>query len=331
MRRQPLGRRQVGRLVAVQYGRHHFTLAAQREFEVGEQAPNIGALGAEVLARHGVDGGAAEIRTEYRIAAGEIFELESHVHGMRLPGKEDDGLLVSIGAIDLGQFALLAGFDQLEVTQPELVLLEHFQDQAIAVIAGFDAVNGIAKCRGEALDVAEVLEPRLIGVRRHRQGVLGAEQIGTHHRHGPVGLVRLAVGFLSRHPVAEKDIDILVLHRGESHRDGQHGNARRIADAAQQPPGQRRGRRDIGPAHIRKTHGPAARRLRARRCGAGARRGMWRRSATRSRAGGTARSEGSARTGRSARRVLRAAPRAVRSARHATGSAPCGGEAPRDA
>ena len=174
------GRRGLGLLVAIQDGRHHLALAAQGEVEVRRAGgPMFGHSRAVALAGHGVDRRAAEIRAEHRVAAGQILDVEAHVHGMRLPGEEHDGLLVAHGALDLRQHALLARLDQLEVAEAELVLLDHLQHQPVAVVAGLDAVDRAVERGGEAVDVVEVLEARVIGVGRHREGVLGALEIGA--------------------------------------------------------------------------------------------------------------------------------------------------------
>ena len=146
-----------GCFMPVQDRRHHFALAAQGELQIGEQAADVGAFGAVALAGHGINRRAAVIGAEQLIAAGEVFQVEAHVHGMRFPGQEHDGLLVAVGALHLRQHALFAGLDQFEAAQAELILLEHFQHMPVAVVAGFDAVDRVVERGSEALNVLEVL------------------------------------------------------------------------------------------------------------------------------------------------------------------------------
>jgi hypothetical protein len=97
-------------------------------------------------------------------------------------------------------------------------LLQHLQDQAVAVVARLDAVNLVVQSSAEPFDIVEVVKTRRIRIGRHGEGVLGALEIGTDHHHGTVGEIGCAVGFLRGHPVAEEHIDVFVLHRRERHR-----------------------------------------------------------------------------------------------------------------
>ncbi len=272
VRLQPLRRRDLGLLVAIQDAGHHLALAPQREGEIREQTAHVRALRAVALARHGVDRRAAEVRTEHRVPAGQIFQIEAHVHGVGLPREKHDGLLVPHGAFDLGQLALFARLDQLEVPKAELVVLDHLEDQPIAVVAGLDAVDGPVQLGGEAVDIVEVLEPQGLRIRRHGQRVLGAFKIRTNDDHRAVGVVGGPIGDLGRHPIAEEDVDVVVLDRREGHRHGQHGDRRGVPDVAEELCGERGGRGHVGPAHVGKSDRAAARRIgrggRGRRLGA---------------------------------------------------------------
>ena len=160
--------------MAIEDGVHHFVLAAQRELQIGEQAAHIGTFGAVALAGHGINRRTAVVGPEELIAAGEVFQVETHVHGMRVPGQEHDGFLVVVGALHLRQHSLFAGLDQFEAAQAELILLEHVQHMPVAVVAGFDSVDRVVEFGSEALNILEVLETGGIGVCRHRQRVFGA-------------------------------------------------------------------------------------------------------------------------------------------------------------
>ncbi len=258
---QPRGRRDVGLFMSIQDGGHHFALAGQREFEVDEQVPNVRALGTVTLTGNGINRRAAEVRTEDFIAAVQVLEFESHVHGMRLPCEEHDRLLAAISPLDLREFTLFARLDQLEIAQAELILLQHFQNQAVAVVAGFDAVNRIVECRGKPVDVLEILESRVVGVRGYGERVLGALKIRTDHDHRTVGVVGFAIGLLGRHPVAEKYVDVLILQGRKRYGNRQHGDGGFVSDTVQQLADQGRGRGDVCPPYIGEANILADRRI----------------------------------------------------------------------
>jgi hypothetical protein len=115
---------------------------------------------------------------------------------MRFPRQKYHGLLRLGRTLHLRQHALFAGLDQVEFVQTVEILLQHRQNQPVAVVAGFDAVDRMVQGRSEALNVIEVAQARLIGIRGHGQGVLGAAQVGAQHFDGALVHVALAVGFL---------------------------------------------------------------------------------------------------------------------------------------
>src|SRR3546814_20419721 len=82
--------------------------------------------------------------------------------------------------------ALLGRLHHLEVAQIERVLVDHVEDQAVAVVARLDAVDLAVEIVLELGDVGEVLQALLRGVLRHPQGVLGAFQVGPPRLHGAV-------------------------------------------------------------------------------------------------------------------------------------------------
>ena len=221
-------------------------------------------------ARDRVDRRAAKIRSEHRIPAGEVTQVEAHVHRMRFPGEKDDRFLVPGRPLDLGQLALFARLDQLEVPEIEEVLLQHLEYMAIAVIAGLDPVDGVLQGRREAVDVIEGPQTRLPGVGGNGEGVLRAAEVGAHHVDRPFLDVLPAVGVLGRHPIAEEHVDILVFERGKGDRHRQQRRGRCVPQVAQHLGGQCGGRGDVGPAHVGEAHDAAGGRvgLRLRRQGA---------------------------------------------------------------
>jgi len=68
-------------------------------------------------------------------------------------------------------------------------------------------------------------------------------------------------------PIAEENADVLVLHRSVGHRDRKDGDFRRIAQRGQDWGRDRRGRRDVRPAHVGELHGLAGVRVTRGRAG----------------------------------------------------------------
>jgi len=64
-----------------------------------------------------------------------------HIHRMWIPAEENDGLVVVNGALRLGQHALFARLDELGNPPGQKVLLEHAQDEAIAVVARLETID----------------------------------------------------------------------------------------------------------------------------------------------------------------------------------------------
>ena len=188
---------------------------------------------------------------------------------MRFPGQEHDRFLGADRTLDLREHALFARFDELEIPKMIEILLEHLEHVAVAVVAGFDAVDRMIQRTREALDVGEVMEARFVGVGRHGQCVFRAREIGADFDDRAVGDVLAAIRLLRRHPIAEEHVNVLVLQRCERDRHGQHGDLRRVAELLQECGRERRGRGHVGPADVGEAHGTTARRV-----GAGRRYGL---------------------------------------------------------
>ena len=208
---------------------------------------SLGPAGALV----GVDDRAAEIRAEAVVAAGQILDLEIDVHRVGRPAEEHDVFLVAGRALHLGQHALLARFDQLEILQAELVALDEVEDEAVAVVAGLDAEDLALERILELLDVAEILEALVIGVLRHGERVFGADrQVGADLDDRLVLDIGLAIVLHRRLPIAEEHVDVLVLHRGVGHGHREDRDLRGIAEALEDFAGDRGRRGDVGPADV---------------------------------------------------------------------------------
>ena len=180
---------------------------------------------------------------------------------MRLPAEEHDRILAAGRALDLGQHALLGALDQLEVLQAERVRLDHLQDQAVAVVARLDAVDLPFQLVLELGDVGKVLQTLVGEVGRHREGVLGALEIGADRFDRAVVEIGPHVAFHGRHPVAEEHVDVLVLHARIGDRHRKDLDLGLVAEALEHHRRGGRGRGDVGPADIGEAHGPAVVRL----------------------------------------------------------------------
>src|SRR5437660_1040808 len=166
-----------------------------------------------------------------------------------------------LGELDLDQHGRLAGLDQPEAHQAEAVLLQYAQDQAVSRTAGLDAVDRVLQRRGEALDIGEVPQARVIAVRGHGEWELRAGQIDPDHLHRAVGDVGPALRFLRRHPVSEEDVEVAALQGCERDGDREHRGVGIIAELRQETAQERRGRGDIGPASIGEAHDATGRTL----------------------------------------------------------------------
>jgi len=258
---QPFRAGGLGCELAVEDAAHDAALAIQRELEVLEQPAEVRAFLEEALAHVGVDHGTAVVRAEARVAAGEIPHVEARVHRVRFPAEEYDGPLCGDRALHLREHALLARLDQLEGAKAVPVLGDHFQHEAVAVVARLDAVDLVAQLRREALDVVEVTQSGLVQVGGHGKRVLRAFEVRPQDFHGAVGLVGRAVRCLCRHPVAEEHVDVAVLEGCVSDGHRKHGDVRLVAEHPHQVAREAGRRRDVGPADVREADHPAGFRI----------------------------------------------------------------------
>ena len=273
--RGPLGHpllREVGRRDLVgEDAVHEAVLEFDVELEVLEQPAEVRALLDVPFADQGIDRRGAIVGSERIVAAREVLHRVVRVHRVRRPAEKHDGRLHAHGALDLRQHALLARLDQFEAAQPEPVLLDQAQHHAVAVVAGFDAINRCSQLFSEFLDVAEVLEARLPQVVGHGQRVLGADEVGAQLGDGTVREVRLEHFPLRGQPVAEEGVDIAVLHRLQRYRHRQHGDVRLVAEFGEDLRRDGRGGRFRRPADVREADLAAGGRIGGlRRCVAGA-------------------------------------------------------------
>ena len=196
----------------VQDRAHDLVFHRERELEVLQQLARIGAFGDETGPGVGRDFGAAQIGAEPVVAALQIGHLEvGRIHRVRFPAQKDHRLAALIGAGDLRQHALFRGFDHFERGEAEGIGGDHVEDQAVAVIARLDAVDGGRPAHRPACrDVGEIADPQRGPGGVGGQRVLGADQVGADR----LDRARIAVGgdvsLHRRHPVAQEHVDIAL-------------------------------------------------------------------------------------------------------------------------
>ena len=139
--------------------------------------------------------------------------------------------------------------------------VEHFQHEPVAIVAGLDPIDRIVERRREPLNVLEFSQACGERIGGDRESVFCADQIRAHHGHRTVFQVSTDVGLLGGHPIAEKNVDILILQGCECDRHRKHGDRGGIAYREQHLTRESSGRRDIGPAHVSEANSLAARRV----------------------------------------------------------------------
>ncbi|MNZ29333.1 hypothetical protein D3C78_465790 [compost metagenome] len=181
---------------------------------------------------------------------------------MRRPAEEHHGLLAPHGAVDGGEHAGLAGLDQLELAQAELVLADHRLDLGVGAGAWLDAVDLAAKLLLELGDVSkgfQALVGQVLGHGEGRAGVVEARLVedldlfGVDERGDGLGHDRV--------PVAEEHVQALVADTGENDLLRGTGLLGLVAQAIEQDLGHGAGGHHIGPVHHAKAHVLAGRRF----------------------------------------------------------------------
>ena len=249
------------RIAGLEHAFHQRVLVADFEAQIAQQPGDVGAL-LEIAGAHvGEDLRATVMRPEDIVAALEIAHLEAVVHRMRLPAEEHDRRLGPHRAFHFGEHAGLAALDKLEIAEAETVLLDHAEDEAVAVVARLDAVDLVMQRSGEPGDVRKVPEPLLVEIGGDGERVLRVGQIGADDLDRVIVGEGFAIGGLLRHPVAEKHIDVAVAQavEGDGHR--QHGDLGIVAEPGDQPAEQPGGGGHVRPADVGQAQGAARGRI----------------------------------------------------------------------
>ncbi len=87
---------------------------------------------------------------------------------MRLPAEEDNPLACSDGPRHLGEHPLFTRFDESPAAKPEGIPFDHRTHDAVAVVAGLDAVDSPPEPFAECLQIGEVTHAGGLNVLRHR-------------------------------------------------------------------------------------------------------------------------------------------------------------------
>ncbi len=179
---------------------------------------------------------------------------------MRFPAQEHHGGVAALGAIDLREHACLAGLDHLEagVFQAEGVLVDHALNQAVAVVAWFDAVDLAVEFFLELGDVGKIFQTLVIQLFGHGEGVFCVLEVGAQGLHGTGITVSLDVVFHGRHPVAQEHVHVLAVGQGlVGHRNGNHRGFGLVAQGIENDAGGGGGDGNVSPADIGEVYGAA--------------------------------------------------------------------------
>ena len=155
---------------------HHRVLAREREAADCSAGGRRSGIPATIAgARVGVDGGAAVIRAEGGVAAGQVAHLEHRCSSGAAPSRGTrSACCCRIARSTSASMPCSLLLDQLEVAQAELVLLDHVEHVAVAVVARLDAVDLVVQLAGEFLDVGEIVQPLVVECRWARRGCICA-------------------------------------------------------------------------------------------------------------------------------------------------------------
>ncbi len=174
---------------------------------------------------------------------------------MRRPAEEHHRFLAPHGAVDGGEHAGLAGLDQLELAQVELVLAGHRLDLGVGARARLDAVELAAQLLVELVDVGERLQALVGQVFRHGEGGAGIFQAGLVEHLHLAGLDERGDGLgHDRVPVPEEYVQALVADAGEDDLLRGAGLLGLVTQAVEQHLGHGAGGDHIGPVDHAQAH-----------------------------------------------------------------------------
>ena len=177
---------------------------------------------------------------------------------MRFPAEKDDMFIALCRPRNLCQHALLGRFHDLKSFKAKRIGGDHVQDQPVSVIARFNAVDFGIKLILELGDIGKALQAGIMGILRDGKRIFRTLKIDANRLHRPVFAIGFNVTLHGRHPVAQEDVNVLVLQRGISHRHGQNLHVGFISERRQDNRSGRCRCGNVGPANIGKTHSLAA-------------------------------------------------------------------------
>ena len=181
----------------------------------------------------------------------EIGDLHLAHDRMRRPAEEGDPLVVLHRLLGLGEHSSLGRFDEIEAFQPVLGIGDHLEHDAVTVIAGLDAVHLAVELVLELADILQALDAGLGDIGRHDDAVTGTLKVLADRLDRALVCIFLDVGGHRRHPVAEEDVEVVVLERCVGDRYRQDLDVWLITESLEQDRSDAGGRLDIGPADVR--------------------------------------------------------------------------------
>ncbi len=170
---------------------------------------------------------------------------------MRFPTEKDNGLALFLCPRHLRQHPLFRAFHHFKPLEAKSVALNHFKDQAVAVISRLNTVNLSFQRLFMGGDIGKILDAKIGCGLVYGQRVFRPFKVCADCVHGFGVAVAGNVAFHRWHPIAKEDVDISFCHRSVSHRNRQHFDVGLIAECAQDGGGRSSGGGDIRPADIR--------------------------------------------------------------------------------
>ena len=154
----------VGRLVgilALEDLIHQRVFHRQVEFQVGDELADIRALIGIAGADIGVDVGGAETRVAHAVEIGDLHLAHDRMRG---PAEEDDPILPFMAFSACDSMPASEDFHELEAVEAVVLVVDHPEHDAVAVVARLDAIDLAVELVLELADVLEALDPAVIDI-----------------------------------------------------------------------------------------------------------------------------------------------------------------------
>ena len=180
---------------------------------------------------------------------------ESGIHRMRRPGLKDDEILAFNRAGDLGQHPAFRRFNHFPTVQTERLVGDDVKHQSVG--SGFDAIHFLVELIRELLQVGEVMNPRVIDIIGHAEGVFRPFQVDVDALDRAILFVGRSIGHHGGVPVSQKYIQIFTRQGLIDHWQTQNVGFDLISQGFQDHGGRASGQGQIIPARFGHADGAA--------------------------------------------------------------------------